>query len=143
MLDGAVFAKLQVPPIVVALHAKLLDARFKYIESLFSLAAAAQFSDAGNEQIGCGDGLSVVVHAHVEGLDLFGIIGYEYRAAEVLLGKISFVLGLKVAAPIRLVLECCAAFFENLDSVCVAYAGEFSVSYAFEALDEALVHEAV
>jgi hypothetical protein len=43
-------------------------------------------------------GFAVVVQAHVERLDLLGLIGDEHRPPKVLFGEVALVFGLKVAA---------------------------------------------
>ena len=52
-----------------------------------------------NQHIHGGDRLAVVVEAHIEGLDLTGIVGDEYRLVEDLLGEVALMLGLQVDAP--------------------------------------------
>ena len=122
---------------------EFLDARGEYVQPLLALAAAAQFAHARHQQVGGGHGLAVVVHAHVEGLDLLGIVGDEHRAAKVLLGQVALVFGLQIAAPEHGVLELLAALCEDIHSLGVADAGKVGVAHALQAGDEALVHEVV
>ena len=143
MLGGAVLAQLQIPPVILGVHAQLLDARLEHIVSLLALGAAAQLAHGRHQQVGRGNGLAVLVHAHVEGLDVLGPVGDEYGLAEVLLGQIALVLGLKVAAPVDRILKLLAAGLQNPDRVGVGAAHEFAVAHELQALDEAFVHEAV
>ena len=143
MRHGAILAQLQIPPVVLGLHAQLLDARLQHVQPLLTLAAAAELAHAGHQQVGCGHGLAVLVGAHVECLDLLRIVGDEHRLAEVLLRQVALVLGLQVAAPVHGILELRAAVFQNLHGLGVADTGEVRIAHGGQALDQALVHEAV
>ena len=143
MLDRAVLAQLEVPPVVLDVHAQLANALSEHVQALLALAAAAQLAHAGHQQVSRRDGLAVLVGAHVEGLDLLGIVGHKHRPAEVLLGQVALVLGLHVTAPVGLVLELVAALFQDVDRLGVGAAHEVRVAHGAQALDQALVHEAV
>ena len=125
------------------MHAHLFDALCEHVAALLALAAAAQFADAGDQEVRRRDGLAVVVQAHVERLDFLGVIGDEHRPPEVLFGEVPLMLGLKVAAPEHRVFEGCAGIFEDFDRVGVADAREVRVPDGFQPVDEALVDEAV
>ena len=82
-----------------------MDALPEHVEALLTLRTADNLANAGNQAIRSGDGLAVVVEAHVEGLDVTRVVGHERGALEVLLGEEALVLGLKVNAPGDRVLE--------------------------------------
>ncbi len=91
-------------------------------------------------------GLAVIVQAHVEGLDLGGVVGHERGALEVLLGEEALVLGLQVDAPAHGVIELVAGgdgVLEDLHGLGVGDAREVGAGHMREALDETLVHELV
>ena len=121
---GAVAAQVAVPPVVGGIHAKLHDAALEHIETLLALAAADDLADAGHKAVRRGDSFAVVVQAHIERLDLLGIIGDEHGALEDLLGEKALVLGLEVGAPVDLVVEPVVVLFEQLDGVGVGDAAE-------------------
>jgi hypothetical protein len=56
----------------------LRHARVEAVEALLALAAADDLADAGREHVHRGDGAAVVVHAHVEGLDLLGVVHHHH-----------------------------------------------------------------
>ena len=110
MTAGAVAAQVAVPPVVLGVHAKLPDAVFQKLEPLLALRAADDLADARDQTVRRGDGLPIVVEAHVERLDLLGIVGDEHGTLEDLLGEIALVLGLQVDAPLDGIIELHAAF---------------------------------
>src|SRR5687767_3303254 len=67
---AAVAAQVAVPLVVRGIELELAHARVEHVEALLALAAADDLADAGREDVHRGDGLAVVVDAHVERLDL-------------------------------------------------------------------------
>ena len=59
--------------------------------------------------------------AHVERLDLLGVVHHHHRAADVLLGQPALVLGLQVHAPLHGELELLAALLQGGDRVGVGH----------------------
>mgnify|MGYP001646557849 CR=1 FL=1 len=140
---GAVAAQVAVPPVVGGIHAKLLDAALEHVETLLALAAADDLADAGHKAVRRGDGFAVVVQAHIERLDLLGIIGDEHGALEDLLGEETLVLGLEISAPVDLVVELVVVLLEQLHRVGVGDAAEVAAGDMLQTLDESLIDEAV
>ena len=91
---GAVFAKVEVPPIGFFREAEFVDPGFEDIEAVFALGAADELADAGDEDIHGADGFVVVVAVHVEGFDIFGVVGDDCGATDFLFGEPAFVFGL-------------------------------------------------
>lgn len=146
VVAGAVAAEVQVVLVLVLLHAELLDAALEDVEALLALGAADDLSDAGDEAVRGGDRLAVVVLAHVERLDVLGVVGDERRLLEVLLREVALVLGLEVDAPLDRVLELvavCLGVRQDLDGVRVGDAREVACGDVLQALLQALVHELV
>ena len=146
MVAGAVAAQVEVVLVLVGVHAEFGDAALEDVEALLALGAADDLADAGNEAVGRGDGLAVVIEAHVEGLDGGRVVGDEGRLAEVLLGQVALVLGLEVDAPLDGVLELGAGglgVLQDLDGVGVGDAREVGAGDVLEALEQALVDELV
>ena len=101
-------AQLQVPPVVGHVLAEFSDAFFKDVQTFLALAAAHELADARHQHVHGSHRPAVVVEAHVERLDLLGIVGDDHGRAELLLGDVAFVLRLEVLAPRDGVLECLA-----------------------------------
>ena len=140
---GAVAAQVAVPPVILRVHAQLLDAALQNVQPLLALAAADDLADAGHQTVCRGHGLAVVVQAHVEGLDLLGIVGDEHGALEHLLGEIALVLGLQIGAPIYLIVELVIVLLQDLHRVGVADAAEIGGGHMLQTFLQPLVHEAV
>ena len=140
---GAVAAQVAVPPVILGVHAQLLDAALQQLQALLTLAAADDLADAGDQAVRGGHGLAVIVHPHVEGLDLLGIVGDEHGLLVHLLGEVALMLGLQVAAPVDLVVELVVVLLQNGDGLGVGHPAKVGVGYVLQTLDEALVHEAV
>ena len=143
VLDAAVLAQIEVPPVIFLVEFKLFHTLEEQVEALLSLRAADDLAHAGDEHIDRGDRLAVVVEAHIERLDLLGIIGDEDRLFENLFGEESFVLGLKVCAPVYGVLELVFVLFEDLDSLRIGDLFEVACHDMVESLDETFVHKVV
>ena len=118
---GAIAAQIQRPPVILFVETQLCHTGGEHLEALFALAAADDLAYAGNEAVGSGNGLAVIVEAHIEGLDLLGIIGDENGALENLFGEIALMLGLKVDAPLNGEVELMTAIFQHLNGFGVAY----------------------
>ena len=114
--------RLQVPPIVCGILIHLADTAFEDVEALLALAPADEFADAGNQYVHRGHGLTIVVLAHIERLDLFGIVIHRHRALEMFLGEEALVLGLQIKAKLGGVLEILSARFQNVDGLAVGTA---------------------
>src|SRR5699024_3818857 len=127
VLRAAVAAQIQVPPVILGLHAQLFDAALQQVQPLLALAAADDLADAGHQTVRRGDGLAVVVKAHVESLDILGVIGDEHGLFEDLLGEIALVLRLQVAAPGHGELEVLSALAQEFHGLSVADAAEIGI----------------
>ena len=143
MAAGAVTPQVAVPPVVLGVHAQLLNAGLQHLQALLTLRAADELADAGYQTVGGGHGFAVVVLTHVEGLDLLGVVGDKHRALVHLLGKETLVLGLQVTAPVDLEVELVVVLFQDLHRLGVAHPGKVGGGHVLQALLEALVYKGV
>jgi len=141
--DGAVFAQLEVPPVVVSVEAVVFDFLFEDVEPLFALRAADDFADFGDEDVHGGNRFAVIVAPHVERLDAGGVIGYDDRLFAVLFGEVALVLGLEIGAPFDGVFKGLGRFFEEFDGLGVGDVGEGGVEEMLEAGEKAVFDELV
>src|SRR5260370_40407814 len=95
---GAVAAEIAVPGVVLLVDAALRHAGVQHIEPLLALAAADDLADPGRQHVHGGDRAAVVVDAHVERLDVLGIVHHDHRFLRVLLCGIALVPRLHVDA---------------------------------------------
>ena len=112
---GAVFAQIQVELVILFLQSQLVHAGKQLLVVVLTLASADDFADARNQTVHSGNGLAILVQFHIECLDLLWIIGYEYRFLEDLLGQVTLMLSLKIAAPEYLVIKLVIVLFQKLD----------------------------
>ena len=136
---AAVTAKVKIPAVIFFFKSKFVDAVDKNVKTLFSLASANDFANAGNKMVCSGNGFSVVVLAHIECFDLFRIVGYKDRSFINFLGKITFVLGLKIASPIYGIIKTVFNFGKNFDCFGVIKANKFLLADCFKTFDKAFV----
>ena len=68
--DGAIFAQLEIPPVVFRLESEFRNFFLEEIEPLFALDAADDLPDFRDEDVHRRDGFSIGIGAHVEGFDL-------------------------------------------------------------------------
>ena len=143
MTASAVLAKLKIPPIILGVEVELSHSLKQFFHSLLTLRAADKLTYTGNEHIRCSNGLAVVVLAHIECLDILGIIGYEYGLFKYLLRKISLVLCLKIHTPIYGVFKCMTAVLKLFNRFCIGNSTEITVHKSSKTVDESLIHEIV
>ena len=143
VVAGAVPAQVAVPPVVLRVHAQLLDAALEQLQTLLALAAADDLADAGDKAVRRGDGLAVVIETHVKRLDFLGIVGHEHGLLIDLLGQEALVLGLQVGAPLDLIVELVVVLHEDIDGLGIAHAAEVARHDVLQTLPQPLVHEAV
>ena len=141
--DTAVAAKVEIELVTLFVEAEFVHALLEFFEVLFTLAAADDLTDAGNQAVHSCDGLAVVVQLHVEGLDLLGIVCDEDGALEFLLGEVALVLGLQITAPGYLIVEFIVVLLEDLDGIGIGHMSEIGVEDMVEAVQKALVDELV
>mmetsp|Transcript_29576 Transcript_29576/g.84843 ORF Transcript_29576/g.84843 Transcript_29576/m.84843 type:complete len:703 (+) Transcript_29576:138-2246(+) len=98
--DGAVASQVPVPPVVLDVEAHLRYPAVQHVQALLALGPADDLADARGQDVHGGDGLLVVVEAHVEGLDVLGVVVQDRGLLVDLLGQISLVLGAEVHAPL-------------------------------------------
>src|SRR5947208_3207123 len=67
MRDAAVAAEVAVPPVGFLIQAGLVEALVEKVEAILALRAADDLANTRSEDVHGGDGLAVVVKAHVEG----------------------------------------------------------------------------
>ena len=91
-----------------------------------------------HQHIGGGNCLAVLVHAHIECLDLFGVIGNKHRLFEHLLGQVALVLGLQVAAPMDRILELVIVRLEQGNGLGIGHMAEVGRHDVVQALQQAL-----
>ena len=124
---SAITASVQIPFKAVFV-AGFLHFLKKAIVTLLALRPADDLPFPGDEHIAGRDGLAIVVFPHVEGLDVFGVIGEENRPFDYRFGYVAFVLGLQIEAPVNVVfLKLMAVlhrFLQNIDGFGIGHAPE-------------------
>ncbi len=98
MRDGAIFPQIRIPAVGRRIDVVVLEIFQQHIVTLLPLRAADDLADARHQQIHRGDGLAVVVEAHVEGLDLLGVVENGGGLLEIFLRQPALVLRLEVQA---------------------------------------------
>ncbi len=96
---AAIAPKVKIVPILPQVHAQLTHAPLEHVETLLSLGTPYNLPDAGHQAVCCGHGPAVVVRAHVEGLDVGGVVTHKGGSLEVLLGKEALVTLCSDGAP--------------------------------------------
>src|SRR4051794_38901164 len=71
---GPVPPQVAIPAIRLRVQPRLRHALIEHVEPLLTLAAADDLADRGHQHVHGGHGLAVVVHAHVERLDVLRIV---------------------------------------------------------------------
>jgi hypothetical protein len=79
------------------------------LETFFTLTAANNLTDSGNEQVHRGHRFVIIVQPHIKRFDLFREIENGYWAFEMFFGQPAFVLGLQIQSVLDRELEFFAA----------------------------------
>ena len=140
---GAVFPEIEIEIILAEIHAELFHSCLQLLIVIFSLAAAHDLADGGNEAVHGGDGFAVVVLLHIEGLAVLRIVDDEDGLLEDLLREISLVLCLELFAPFRLVFKLYAGFLQDVDGFGIGDASEVGFRDVAQTLDQSLVDEGI
>ena len=143
MSGGTVFTKIQIEFIILSVKTKLFHAGYQLIVIVLTLAAADDLSDARNETVHGSDRLVVLVHLHVERLDLLRIVGNEYRTFKFLFCQVTLMFGLQIAAPAYLIFKLIVVFLKNGDGVRLGHMGVIRLSHVAQTLDETLIHKLI
>ena len=143
MRDGAVAAEVQVVRVRVHVHVPLFHGGDELVVVGFSLGAADDLADAGDQEVRRRDGLPVVVLFHVERLDVFRVVDDEDRFVEDLLGDVPLMFGLQVHAPGDRELEVRVGLLEEFDGFRVVEDLEVRVHDVLQLVEEAFLHELV
>ncbi len=143
MAAGAVTPQVQIPPVVLGVQPQLGHARLQHVDALLALGPADDLPDAGHQAVGGGHGPAVVVQAHIERLNILGIVGDKHRLFEHLLGEVALVLRLEVAPPLHLVVKLFVVLFQQLNGLSVAHPGKVGGGHVPEPLHQPLVHKGV
>ena len=143
VLGAAVTAKVYVPPVILFAKTTLFHTRQKHVKALLTLASADDLADAGHQKVHCGNRLAVVVEAHIERLDLLGIVDHEDGLLVDHLGEVSLVLGLQIAAPGNGILELVTALDKKVNSLGIGYLFVIALCQHIQTLKKGLVHKAI
>ena len=139
MRHAAVAAEIAIPLVVRRIQAELRHARVEHVQPLLALAAADDLADAGRQHVHRRDGLPVVVQAHVERLDLLGIVRHHDRTADMLLGEPALVFGLEVQAPFDRVVELLLRLLQQRHRIGVVDALERGIDERAQSRDRGLL----
>jgi hypothetical protein len=123
---------------VLLVEVHRIHAPVEHVESLLALGSTDDLADAGSEYVHGRDGFLVVVEAHIERLDVFRVVHYDYGPANVV-GQEALVLGLQIQPPFHGELEALAGLLEDLDGIGVRDAVEARLDEFFHARDALLV----
>ena len=129
MTGRTVFTQIQIEFIVFLFQIQFCHPLFQLLIGIFSLASADDLTDSRNQTVHSRHGFAVLILFHVESLDLLRIVCDKYRAFKDLFGKVSLMLGLKVAAPGYLIIELIIYFFQKFYGLCVGHMGELRVQH--------------
>src|SRR4030095_11615618 len=94
-----------VPPVDLWIQVHVREPSIETVESLLALRAADDLTDTWRQDVHCSDGPPVVVHAHVERLDVLRVVHHDDGRLDVVLAQPALVLGLHVHAPVNGTLE--------------------------------------
>src|SRR5205085_9874869 len=112
--NTSISANIEIPLVVL----DILDPQFahsppQYIVAFFALASPDDFSNLRYQDIHRAHGFAVLVHTHVERLDLRRIVVQDDGLLENLLGQEAFVFGLKIQSPAHRIFKWLFGLFED------------------------------
>ena len=143
MADGTVFPQVQIELVLFFFHTQFIHALFQFGQVFFSLAAADDLTDTGNQTVHGGNRFPVFIELHVEGLDFLGIICHKYRTLEFLLCQETLMLGLQIAAPVYFILEFVVMLLQNIDRFGIGNVAEVGIHDMLQPFDQAFVDELI
>ena len=139
MGDRAESAQVQVPPVIVLVEPGLGDSPRESVEVLFALAPADDLSQTRHKNVHPANRPIVVVHFHVERLDLLRIVGDDHRPSVDRFGEVLLVLTLEVDAPADRELEAGRGTGQRVYCLGIGDASEGAVGNRGQAVDQAVL----
>mmetsp|Transcript_46905 Transcript_46905/g.114251 ORF Transcript_46905/g.114251 Transcript_46905/m.114251 type:complete len:270 (-) Transcript_46905:762-1571(-) len=123
-------------PWPVDVDSGLGGAPLEQAHALLPLAPPDDLPALREEHVHCSNGLAVAVEAHVEGLDLFGVVVHDHGPVEDLLSEIALLLCRKVSPPVDLDLKLVLRVEQELYRLCVRDARKGLVHNRLNPLDQ-------
>lgn len=102
---AAKFAEIEIPAVDGRIEVVVSKSFLKQLQALLSLRASDELSCDRNEEVHRGNCFSIIVCAHVEGLDGFRVVVENDWTFEVFFSEIALMLGLEVDAPLDWISE--------------------------------------
>src|SRR5579872_1960840 len=137
---GSKPARIEIPPHFLDRNMHVDHALFQPLESFLALGAADNLPDPGNEDVHGRDGLSIVVLAHIEGLDVLRITGHNDGLPEMAFDEVPLMLGLEIDSPFDLILEFLLLIGrrlqEDIDGLAVSNPFELIMEDKFQFFDQ-------
>ena len=134
MRHAAVFSQVDIPRIRFGIETVLGEVFEQNVEPFFTLTAADDFADAGDEHIHGSDGFLIIVETHVKRFDFFWIVIDGDGFFKMLFGQPAFVFGLEVEAVGDWIFKGLAAGNQQLDGSGVGDSFERTAGNKLESL---------
>jgi len=100
-------------------------------------------TDLREKDIHASHGFAVFIEFHVERLDFLGIIGKHDRTFEMLLHKITLMLGSKIRTPVNREFEFLTAFLKDFHTLCIRKTYKVILDNKFQTVDQLFVEMVV
>src|SRR5699024_12677640 len=124
MSRGTVFAQIELELIILSVKPHFIHALHQLVVVVLSLASSDNLTDSRNQTVHSRNRLSILVHLHIERLDILRIVRYEYRTLIDLFRQVTLMFGLQITAPGYLVVELVIILFQKLNPLCIRPMGE-------------------
>ncbi len=133
------FAGIKVPPHILFRNIHLVNACHQGVKILFTLAAADDLADFGEQYIHGADSFAILVHLHIKRFDLLRVAGKNNRFPEMFLDKIPFMFGLEVGAPVNGKFPGLPGSFENGNRLGIGEPFEIATDYLFQPVNQPFI----
>ncbi len=133
--------EIKVPPVILRAEAVVFHCVCEDIQPFFTLAPPNNLSDSRNQNVHRSRRLPVVIGPHIKRLNLLGIVKHGNWAFKIILGQITFVLGLEICTVLNRVFELLVRFAKDFDGLLVGDSFEGPVKHKLQSTQERLVHE--
>ena len=127
-------AQIQIELVILFFQAELLHTGCQLLIVILTLASADDLSNSRYQAVHSCNRLSILVELHVECLDLLRIIGNKYRTLEDLLGQITLMLSLQIAAPGYLIVKLVIVLLQQLNCLGIGNASELGIQHMVQAV---------
>ena len=143
MACGTIFTKIKIEVIILFLKSQLVHTFLKFLNVILSLASTDDLTDSRHQTVHSCNSLVILIHLHVECLDLLRIICYKYWFLKDLLCQITLMLCLQIASPEYFIIKFIVVLLQEFYCFCISDMTKLRIDYVVQSVQKSFINERV